>query len=75
MSGSGLKYAALAAVVLAVVLGVLAWRATIQATEAAKQEALAQARAQQPAAPEPQALAVVALRPLCLLYTSPSPRD
>ncbi len=64
MSGSGLKYAALAAVVLAVVLGVLAWRATIQATEAAKQEALAQARAQQPAAPEPQALAVVALRPL-----------
>lgn len=63
MNGSGLKWAALASVLLALFLGFLAWRATVKATEAARQEAIAEAMAQAPVE-EPRALAVVAIRPL-----------
>ncbi len=63
MSGSSLKIAALVAVLLAVVLGGLAWRATLQATETAKREAVEAAMATVPEV-ESRALAVVALKPL-----------
>lgn len=63
MSGSSLKIAALVAVLLAIVLGGLAWRATLQATEEAKREAVEAAMATVPEV-ESRALAVVALKPL-----------
>jgi len=63
VSGSSLKIAALVAVLLAIVLGGLAWRATLQATEEAKREAVEAAMATVPEV-ESRALAVVALKPL-----------
>lgn len=63
MSGSSLKVAALVSVLLAVVLGLLAWRATMQATESARREAVEAALSSVPEQ-EPRALAVVALTAL-----------
>ncbi len=65
MGNQGLKYAAVGAVLLAVVLGVLAYRMTLSATQAARQQAQAEIEAEQQASSaRPTTLAVIALRPL-----------
>ncbi len=65
MGNQGLKYAALAAVTLAIILGILAYRMTLSMTSAAREEASRAAQAsQQEANAQPTTLAVVALRPL-----------
>ena len=66
MGNQGLKLAALIAVVLAVILGVLAWRVSVSMTNDARQSAQAELEAQQQALTQQEqtTLAVVALRPL-----------
>lgn len=65
MGNQGLKYAALAAVVVAVVLGILAYRMTVTAARVAKEQAKAELEAEQQAqGAQPSTLAVVALKPL-----------
>ncbi len=65
MGNQGLKYAAMAAVLLAIVLGVLAYRATLSATAAAREQARQELQAEQQAAGMgPATLAVVAMKPL-----------
>lgn len=66
MGNQGLKLAALAAVVLAVILGVLAWRMSASMADTARKNAEAELLAQQAAQGEQEAttLAVVALKPL-----------
>ncbi len=66
MGNQGLKLAALAAVVLAVILGVLAWRMSVSMAENARKDAAAELQAQQAQQlqQEQTTLAVVALRPL-----------
>ncbi|MGJ8668526.1 MAG: Flp pilus assembly protein CpaB [Oceanococcus sp.] len=66
MGNQGLKLAALAAVVLAVILGVLAWRVSVSMTDNARENAEAELLAQQQALTrqEQTTLAVIALRPL-----------
>ncbi len=61
MSNSWLKYVAIASVVLAVVLGVIAYRWTTALTESAAAD---EARRENVVVPAPTTLAVVALRPL-----------
>ena len=65
MGNQGLKYAAIGAVVLAIVLGILAWRMTLSITRSAQEEARAAEQAEQTsAAAVATTLAVVALKPL-----------
>ncbi len=70
MGNQGLKYAAVGAVLLAVVLGVLAYRMTLSATQAARQQAQAEMEAEQEASSKrPTTLAVIALKPLAATRT------
>ncbi len=72
MGNQGLKYAALAAVVLAIVLGVLAWRMSLSMTDQAREQARAELAAQQQVSETEQqqtTLAVVALRALAATKT------
>ena len=67
MGNQGLKFAALAAVVLAVVLGVLAWRMSLSMADNARDAAKAEMQAQQDekrGAQEQTTLAVIALKSL-----------
>ena len=72
MGNQGLKYAAFAAVVLAIVLGVLAWRMSLSMTDQAREQARAELAAQQQITQteeEQTTLAVVALRALAATKT------
>lgn len=65
MGNQWLKYAALGAIVLAVVLGVLAYRMTLSLTASAREQARQEAQADQAvAAQSATTLAIIALRPL-----------